>query len=82
MAIGVAFVIPATYHSTATLGGAIISHFWQKRNPENFERYCFAVAAGLIAGEGLGGVIGAALQLGGVAGDVYGTNVGCPRNSY
>lgn len=81
MAIGVAFVIPATYYSTATLGGAIISHFWQKRNPKNFERYCFAVAAGLIAGEGLGGVIGAALQLGGVAGDVYGTNVGCPRNS-
>lgn len=81
MAIGVAFVIPQTYYSTATLGGAIISHFWEKRNPKNFERYCFAVAAGLIAGEGLGGVIGAALQLGGVAGDVYGTNIGCPLNS-
>lgn len=81
MAIGVAFVIPQTYYSTATLMGAIASHFWQKKKPANFERYCFAVAAGLIAGEGLGGVIGAALQLGGVSGDVYGTMVGCPMDS-
>lgn len=81
MAIGVAFVIPQTYYSTATLIGATVSHFWQKKKPANFETYCFAVAAGLIAGEGLGGVIGAALQLAGVSGDVYGTTAGCPGDS-
>lgn len=81
MAIGVAFVIPQTYYSTARLMGATVSHFWQKKNPASFETYCFAVAAGLIAGEGLGGVIGAALQLAGVSGDVYGTTAGSPGDS-
>lgn len=32
-----------------------------------------SVAAGAIAGEGMGGVLGAVLQLAGVSGDVYGT---------
>lgn len=81
MAIGVAFVIPQTVYSTATLTGALIAHFWVKRWPANFDRYCFAIAAGLIAGEGLGGVVGAALQLGGVSGDVYGTQIACPADS-
>ncbi|KAG1800107.1 OPT oligopeptide transporter protein-domain-containing protein [Suillus subaureus] len=38
----------------------------------NYQMYCFAVAAGFIAGEGLGGVSGA----------TYGTSVGCPGNVY
>lgn len=75
------FVIPQTFYSTATLMGALVSHFWQKKRPASFERYCFSVAAGLIAGEGLGGVIGAILQLAGVSGDVYGTQAGCPLDS-
>lgn len=78
MAIALAFVIPQTYYSTAMLMGAIFSHFWAKRNPKNFEMYCYAIAAGMIAGEGLGGVIGACLELGGVSGSVLGTNLGCP----
>jgi hypothetical protein len=41
----------------------------------------YAIAAGMIAGEGLGGVVGAALQLGGVSGDVKGTMIGCPALS-
>ena len=78
MAIGVAFVIPATHYSTAMCTGAIISYFWLKLYPKNFELYCYAVAAGLIAGEGLGGVINAALALGDVGGSVYGTGIACP----
>lgn len=81
MAVGVAFVIPQTVYSTATLMGAVASYAWWKRSRMTYETYCYAVAAGLIAGEGLGGVIGAALQLGGVGGDVYGTQVGCPLDS-
>lgn len=81
MAIGVAWVIPATVYSNATLTGAIISHFWAKKWPANFETYCYAIAAGLIAGEGLGGVVGAILELTGKSGSVYGTGIGCPDNS-
>jgi len=81
MAIGVSWVIPQTVYSTATLTGAIISHFWSKRWPANFETYAFAVAAGLIAGEGLGGVVGAVLELTGKSGAIYGTNIGCPNRS-
>ncbi|KAK8116875.1 oligopeptide transporter [Apiospora kogelbergensis] len=78
MAVGVAFVLPQTVYSSASLLGATIGHIWMKKRRANYDLYCYAVAAGLIAGEGLGGVVGAALQLGGVSGDLYGTHVGCP----
>ena len=39
----------------------------------------FAIAAGLIAGEGIGGVINAVFQIAGIAGpDPYGTTIACP----
>ena len=40
--------------------------------------YAFAIAAGLIAGEGLAGVINAALELGKVSGSFKGTTIGNP----
>jgi uncharacterized oligopeptide transporter (OPT) family protein len=41
----------------------------------------FAVAAGLIAGEGIGGVVNAIFQIAGIAGpDPYGTQIACPVN--
>jgi uncharacterized oligopeptide transporter (OPT) family protein len=49
--------------------GAIFWHYWEKKNPDNFEMYGFSVSAGLLAGEGLGGVVQALLQVAGVAGD-------------
>ena len=80
-AIALGFVIPGSIYSTAALIGAIWAYVWQKWRPVSWETYGFAIAAGLIAGEGLGGVVGACLQLGGVSGDVYGTNIGCPALS-
>ena len=49
-----------------------------KRNPSNFDMYMFPVAAGLLAGEGLAGVLAALLAVAGVDGSVYGTAIGCP----
>lgn len=37
--------------------------------------------SGFIAGEGLGGVVGAILTLAGVDGAAKGTNIACPMNS-
>lgn len=76
--IGMAFVLPATHYSTATLIGAMTSYIWAKKSPWSHAMYCYAVAAGFIAGEGLGGVVQAVLEISGVSGSRYGTSVGCP----
>jgi uncharacterized oligopeptide transporter (OPT) family protein len=80
-AIALSFVIPSPVFTNAALIGAIIAALWNKFRPKSWEIYGFAVAAGLIAGEGMGGVIGACLTLGGVSGDILGTQVGCPGDS-
>jgi uncharacterized oligopeptide transporter (OPT) family protein len=68
--------------------GSTWAHIWAKRNPTSFELLGFAIAAGLIAGEGIGGVINAIIQVAGVAGGtemkghpdrIYGTFAGCPK---
>jgi len=58
--------------------GSTAAYFWQTRKPKHYEIFCYAVAAGLIAGEGIGGVINAILQIAGVSGDKYGSNIACP----
>lgn len=77
-AIALSFVLPSPVFTTAAMFGAICAWVWRKWKLSSFELYGYAVAAGFIAGEGLGGVIGAALQIGGVSGDVLGTTLGCP----
>jgi len=81
MAMGLAFVLPTTIYGNAMLVGALVAHFWAKRYPVNFDVYCYGVAAGAIAGEGLGGVVNAILQVADVAGNRYGTNIGCPGDA-
>lgn len=79
MCIGLALVLPQTYYGTAMVIGSVPAYFWAKRYPKHFDIYGFAVAAGLIAGEGIGGVINAIFEIAGIAGPTpYGTQVGCP----
>lgn len=40
-----------------------MNFFWARRNPASFDMYMFALAAGLLAGEGLGGVLQALLAV-------------------
>lgn len=56
--------------------GATITHYWERRSPMSFEMYGFALAAGLVAGEGMGGVMNALLAVAGVDGSKYGTAIG------
>lgn len=74
-------VIPQTVYSAATLVGAIFAYVWGRKSARTFDIYGYAVAAGLIAGEGIGGVVNAIFQVAGISGDKYGTNVACPLNS-
>ncbi|KAF1841384.1 oligopeptide transporter [Cucurbitaria berberidis CBS 394.84] len=80
MCIGLAFVLPQTQFGLAMTIGATITAIWRKRNPENFDIYGYAIASGLIAGEGIGGVINAIFQVAGIGGDKYGSNAGCPMS--
>ena len=81
IAVALAFVLPQTQYGTAMVIGATISHFWAKKNAVQFDTYCYAVAAGLISGEGIGGVVNAIFQIAGIAGDKYGSNIACPGDS-
>ncbi|KAF2488975.1 oligopeptide transporter [Lophium mytilinum] len=81
MCIGLAFVLPQTVYGTAMVIGSTWAYIWAKRNPSGFDIYGYAVAAGLIAGEGIGGVINAIFQVAGIAGDKYGSQIACPGDS-
>ncbi|KAF2177042.1 oligopeptide transporter [Zopfia rhizophila CBS 207.26] len=78
MCIGLAFVLSQTHYGTAMVIGATWAAIWAKRNPTGFDIYGYAIAAGLIAGEGIGGVINAVFQVAGISGSKYGSNVACP----
>lgn len=62
--------------------GATLCFFWKRNYPAAFGMYCYAIAAGMVAGEGLGGIVGAVLQVGKVSGNYYGTAIGCPAQEY
>ncbi|KAK7676399.1 hypothetical protein QCA50_011467 [Cerrena zonata] len=77
-AVGLAFVVPQTFYPIAMAAGATFNYFWLKRNPKSFDMYMFAVSAGMLAGEGLGGVFQALLAVAKVDGSLFGTVIGCP----
>ncbi len=65
MSIGIAFIIPA-YYSIAMFGGACALVVWQKVDKATASALTFAVASGIIAGDGLMGIVKAIMQLSGV----------------
>ena len=78
LVIAMSFIIPATIYATTMLMGALLTWYWLKKSKTSFDLYGFAVAAGWIAGEGIGGVANAVMQIIGISGDVFGTAIGCP----
>lgn len=65
LAVGIAFIIPAFY-SLVMLYGLGVYYVWKWLKPDSVDKYTFAVASGLIAGEGLMGIVNAALTIFGV----------------
>jgi len=78
MCVALAFVLPQTFYGTAMIMGSTLAVIWAKKNPVTFDLIGYPIAAGLIAGEGIGGVINAIIQVAGGAGDKYGSHVACP----
>ncbi|UZJ57448.1 hypothetical protein CBS101457_006768 [Exobasidium rhododendri] len=56
--------------------GAIACAIWARKYPKNADMYAYALAAGFVAGEGIGGVINAILQIANVSGAQLGSRVG------
>ncbi len=62
LAMGIAFIIPA-YYSLVMFYGLCVWWIWKMISPQSVERFNFAVASGFIAGEGLMGIVNAALTM-------------------
>ncbi|KAF7617533.1 hypothetical protein AFLA_006453 [Aspergillus flavus NRRL3357] len=75
MIMAMAFTLPSTQYGTAMFIGAVIASVWKRKWPDGFEKYAYAVAAGAMAGEGIGGVINAILSGIGLDGGNFGTTV-------
>jgi len=65
LAMGIAFIVPA-YYSVAMFVGSMFLVWWQKKNPVSCKSLSYPIASGLVAGEGLMGVVVAVLTLIGV----------------
>lgn len=76
-AAGLAFVIYQTYYGAAMAVAALAGWYWKRRSPVSYEKLAFVFAAGMITGEGLGGVMQAILTIAG-AGPEKGVATGCP----
>ncbi|PLB53361.1 OPT superfamily oligopeptide transporter [Aspergillus steynii IBT 23096] len=78
MILAMAFTLPATHYGIAFLMGAVAAVVWRRCAPAGFEAFGYAVAAGFIAGEGIGGSVNAAMSILGIGGRSFGSGVGCP----
>ncbi|KAJ3112453.1 hypothetical protein HDU96_004534, partial [Phlyctochytrium bullatum] len=79
-AIGIAWILPSSTYGTAMMIGATLAFVWQRRWPSHFDMFAWAIAAGLTAGEGIGGLIVAIFQIAGLEGANVGTTLGCPKD--
>ena len=61
--------------------GAHVAYSWEKKNPKSWEVWGFALCAGFIAGEGMGGVFTALLVILKADGGEHGSAVACPGYS-
>jgi putative OPT family oligopeptide transporter len=65
LAMGIAFIVPA-YYSVAMFFGSMFFVIWSRKNKLSCDSLSFPVASGLVAGEGLMGIVVAILTLLGV----------------
>ncbi|KAK4609469.1 putative metal-nicotianamine transporter [Fulvia fulva] len=79
---GLAFMVPTTQYAIAMAAGAMVTCVWSWKFKASYGRNGYAVPAGLIAGEGIGGLIAALLEITNVGGSTYGSAVGCVGDTY
>ncbi|ORZ34759.1 OPT oligopeptide transporter protein-domain-containing protein [Catenaria anguillulae PL171] len=77
-AIGVAMLTPRIDFAMTTFAGAVAGLVWLKKSPATYELLMFTVASGLIAGEGMWGLMAALCNIAGVP-EGWLSRVGLPR---
>jgi len=77
-AIGLGFVVSKMYYPIAMVFGAHVAQIWGERWPKSWEIWGFALSAGLVAGEGMGGVATTLLTILKIDGSIYGSAAACP----
>ncbi|KAF3905659.1 hypothetical protein ABW21_db0206812 [Orbilia brochopaga] len=80
MIFSLALTLPYTQYGTAMIIGAGIAGIWQAKWPKHWEMYGTSIASGLIAGEGIGGVVNALFEVLKIGGGHHGTGFGCPEH--
>ena len=76
-AAGLAFTLPPPHiYEAAMVMGATFGYIWARKNIKSFDVYGYALAAGMVTGEGLAGVANAVLSIAGVDGAKYGSMIG------
>ncbi|KAG8897077.1 hypothetical protein FRC00_004844 [Tulasnella sp. 408] len=80
--IGLGFVVPQAYYPIAMVIGAHIAQYWESTAPASWEIWGYSLSAGLIAGEGIGGMVTAILVVLNLDGKALGTGWGCPQGIY
>lgn len=78
MILALAFTLPTPQTSITMMVGAIIAKVWKRKRPGDFEQLGLGVAAGLVAGEGIGGTINCIISILGIGGERWTSNIGCP----
>lgn len=79
-AFALAFVLPQTTYGAAMVTGALGAWLWKRKRPEQYEAAAYALAAGMLTGEGLGGVVQAILYVANAGLDKI-SGIGCPGGS-
>ncbi|KAF3317005.1 hypothetical protein TWF173_001011 [Orbilia oligospora] len=78
MVFSLALTLPYTQYGTAMIMGAGVAAIWQAKAPNSWNMYGTSVASGLIAGEGIGGVVNALFEVVKISGSFHGSGFGCP----
>lgn len=78
-ALSLAFVLPQTQYSIAMVIGGLTTHLWARsRWGHSCDAYSYAVAAGMISGESLAGLLLALLEIVGIGTAKASLTIGCP----
>lgn len=81
-AVGLGFIVNFTGYASAMAIASILTFVWQRKSSRTYELYAYSLAAGLMSGEGLGGVVNALFAVLGIDGSKYGSAALCPGNVY
>jgi uncharacterized oligopeptide transporter (OPT) family protein len=78
MILALAFTLPSPQNGITMMMGAMVAAIWKRKYLEGYEKYGYAVAAGLVAGEGIGGTVNCVLSILGIGGQQWSIGIGCP----